>query len=74
MSYAVHRKETFFWGVFEDLLSVAHFCIIINENLTEYSSNVILLYTNYINKYILNMSSKKIIVNMIFLKGITFPP
>ena len=52
MSYAVHRNVTFFWGVYEDLLSMAHLCIIINENFTEYSLNVILSYTNYINEYI----------------------
>ena len=55
-----------FLGVGEDLMSVAHFWIITNENCTEYSSNVILLYTNYINKYILTVSPKKIIVNMLF--------
>ena len=62
MSYAVHRNVTFFLGVCEDLLSIAYFCIIINENFTEYSSNVILLYTNYINIYIyiLTVSSKKL--------------
>ena len=60
-----HRNVTFFLGVCEDLLSMAHFCIIVNENSTEYFSNVILLYTHYINKYILTVSSKKIIVSML---------
>ena len=56
MSYAVHRNVTCFLGVYEDLLSMARFYIIINENSTEYSSNAILLYTNYIHKYILTVS------------------
>ena len=76
MSYAVHRNETFFLDVCEDSLSMAHFFIIIHENFTEYSSNVTLLCTNYINKYILTVSSKKIIENMLFLYRIklTHPP
>ena len=63
-----------FLDVREDSLSMAHFFIIINENFTEYSSNVTLLCTNYINKYILTVSSKKIIENMLFLYGINLKP
>ena len=66
MSYVVHRNETFFLGVCEDLLSTAHFCTIINKNFTEYSSNVILFYTNYIHQYMLTVSSTKIIGDMLF--------
>ena len=74
MSYAVHRNVTFFLSVCDDFLSMADFCIIINENFTEYSSNVVLSYTSYINKYILTVSSKKIIVNMLFYSELTLPP
>ena len=66
MSYAVHCNEIFFWDVCEDSLSMAHLFIIINENFTEYSSNVSILFTNYRNEYILTVSSKKIIENMLF--------
>ena len=66
MSYAVHRNETFFWDVCEDSLSIARLFTIINEDFTEYSLNVTLLCTNYRNKYILTVSSKKIMENMFF--------
>ena len=60
MSCTFHRNETFFLDVCEDLLSMAHFFIITDGNFTEYSSNVTLLCTNYRNKYILTVSSKKL--------------
>ena len=53
---------------------MAHLFIIIDENFTEYSSNVTLLCTNYRNKYILTVSSKKIIENMLFLYRINLTP
>ena len=74
MSYAVHGNETFFLDVCEDSLSMAHLFIIINENFTEYSSNVTSSCTNYRNKYILTVSSKKIIDNMLFFCRINLTP
>ena len=53
---------------------MAHLIVIINENFTEYSSNVTLLSTNYRNKYILTVSSKKIIEHMLFSVELTLPP
>ena len=53
---------------------MAHLFIIINENSTEYSSNVTFLCANYRNKYISTVSSKKIIDNMFFFYRINFPP
>ena len=46
----------FFVDVCEDSLSMAHFFIIIDENITEYSLNVTLLCPNYRNEYILTVS------------------
>ena len=74
MSYAVHRNETFFLDVCEDSLLMTQFFIIINKNITEYSSNITLLCTNYRIKYILTVSSKKIIENMHFLYRINLTP
>ena len=74
INYAVHSNETFFLDVCEDSLSIAHLFIIINDNFTEYSSNVTLLYTNYINKYITTVSSKKIIENILFFYRINLTP
>ena len=53
---------------------MAQFFTIINENSTEHSSNVSSVCTNYRNKYILTVSSKKIIENMLFLYRINLPP
>ena len=53
---------------------MAHLFIIINENFTEYSLNVTLLSANYRNEYILTVSSKKIIENMIFFCRINLAP
>ena len=58
MSYAVHRNETLFLDVCEDSLLMAYLFIIIHENFTEHSSNVILLCTSYINNYILTVVKK----------------
>ena len=55
-------------------MSMAHLFIIINENFTEYSLNVNLLCTNYRNKYMLTVLSKKIIENMLFLYRINLIP
>ena len=44
------------------------------ENFIEYSSNVTLLCTNYRNKYISTVSSKKIIGNMFFYIELTSTP
>ena len=74
MSYALHRNETFFSDVCEGLLSMAPFFIIINENFTEYSSNVTLLCIYYKNKYMLIVSSKKTIEYMLFLYRINLAP
>ena len=52
---------------------MAHFFIIINEIFTEYSLNVTLLCTNYKNKYIVTVSSKKIIENMFFFLSTNQP-
>ena len=53
---------------------MVHFFIIINKNFTEYSSNVNLLLNNYRNKYILTVSSKKIIKNFFFYIELTLAP
>ena len=74
MSYAVHGNETFCLDVCEDSLSMAHLFIIINENFTEYSLSVTLLCTNYRNKLILTVSSKKIIENILFFYRINLTP
>ena len=74
MSYAVHRNETFFLDVCEDSVSMAHLFVIIDENFTEYSSNVTSLCTNYRNEYILTVSSKKMIENVLFSVELTLPP
>ena len=73
MSYAVHRNENFFLDVCEDSLSMANLFIIINENFTEYSLNVTLFFISYRNKYILTVSSKKIIANILFYIELTLP-
>ena len=67
-------KWDFFWDACEDSLSMVHLFIIINENFTQYSSNITSLSTNYRNKYILTVSSKKIIGNMLFLVELIPPP
>ena len=74
MSYAVHGNETFFLDVCEDSLSMVHLFIIINENFTEYSSNVTLLCSNYINKYILTVSLKKLSKICFFFYRINLTP
>ena len=53
---------------------MAHLFIIMNKNFTEYSSDVTLFHTNHRNKYILTVSSKKIIENMLFFYRINPPP
>ena len=73
MSYADHRNENFFLDVCEDSLSMANLFIIINENFTEYSLNVTLFFISYRNKYILTVSSKKIIANILFYIELTLP-
>ena len=48
--------------------------IIINEIFLEYSSNVTLLYTNYRNKYVLTLSSKKLLKMCFFISNWPYAP
>ena len=73
-TYDAHRKTIFFRAAFGDLLSLAQFPILCNENLGKYCLNVALLYGNWLNELTLSVSPKKFLKNMPLFTEFPPPP